>query len=72
MYLYSIIDNTIILNAFPTIPFSFLVETFGDCGRPKVAFQADTFGHSREQALLSSLMVRNITINMILIRHLLK
>ncbi len=36
---------------------SFLSETFGECGRPKVAFQGDTFGHSREQALLSSLMV---------------
>ncbi len=36
---------------------SFLAETFGECGRPKVAFQADTFGHSREQALLSSLVV---------------
>ena len=36
---------------------SFLAETFGECGRPKVAMQIDTFGHSREQALLDSLMV---------------
>ena len=38
---------------------SFLADTFGECGRPKVAFQGDTFGHSREHALLSSLMVYN-------------
>ena len=36
---------------------SFLAENFGECGRPKVAMQIDTFGHSREQALLDSLMV---------------
>jgi len=42
---------------------SFLAETFGKCGRPKVLFQGDTFGHSREQALLSSLMVHKIKIN---------
>jgi len=36
---------------------SFLNVTFGECGRPKVAVQLDTFGHSREYARLSSLMV---------------
>ena len=42
---------------------SFLAETFGECGRPKVLFQGDTFGHSREQALLSSLMVLIIIVS---------
>ena len=30
--------------------FRLLQDNFGDCGRPKIAWQVDTFGHSREQA----------------------
>ena len=34
----------------------FLRNEFGECGRPKVGWQLDPFGHSREQASLSAQM----------------
>ena len=34
----------------------FLSEEFGECGRPRVAWQIDPFGHSREQAAIFARM----------------
>ena len=33
-----------------SLGFEFLRQNFGECGRPKIGWQIDPFGHSREQA----------------------
>ena len=44
---------------FPPFP-SFLNDTFGECGRPRISWQIDPFGHSKEQAFIFSQMVRKL------------
>ena len=49
---YSIIDQM-------SFGAEFLQETFGECGRPKIGWQIDPFGHSREYgSILAQVVLR--------------
>ena len=39
-----------------SVGLKFLNDTFGECGRPRVAWQIDPFGHSKTQASLYAQM----------------
>ena len=42
-----------------TVGFRFIQQNFGDCGRPKIGWQIDPFGHSREQASLFAQVIKD-------------
>ena len=51
-----------------TIGFKFLKDVFGDCARPKIGWQIDPFGHSREQASLFAQVTVSCRLHVVSIR----
>ena len=41
-----------------TLGFKRLNDTFGECARPRVAWQIDPFGHSKEQVTYVKIVIK--------------
>ena len=44
-----------------TLGFKRLNDTFGECARPRVAWQIDPFGHSKEQVTYVKIVIKTLT-----------
>ena len=44
-----------------TLGFKRLNDTFGECARPRVAWQIDPFGHSKEQVTYVKIVIKTLS-----------